>query len=62
MNREEERGGARRMAAAFCSGWLAQGREERGEGVFKVSTQGSKIPLDKLETKTPVGAKPEIFI
>ena len=24
----------------------AQGREERGEGVFKVPTQGSKIPLD----------------
>ena len=46
MNREEERGGARRRAAAFCSGWLVQGREERGEGVFKVPTQGSKIPLD----------------
>ena len=39
------------------------GREERGEGVFKVPTQGSKIPPRlKLETKTPVGAKPEIFI
>ena len=46
MKREEERGGARRRAAAFCFGWLAQGREARGEGVFKVSTQGSKIHLD----------------
>ena len=29
----------------FYSG-KAQGREERGERVFKVPTQGSKIPLD----------------
>ena len=29
----------------FCSG-KAQGREERGEEVFKVPTQGSKIPFD----------------
>ena len=29
----------------FCSS-KAQGREERGEEVFKVPTQASKIPLD----------------
>ena len=29
----------------FCSD-KAQGREERGEEVFKVPTQVSKIPLD----------------
>ena len=58
----ERHTGERWEALASGSGFFqAQGREERGEGVFKVSTQGSKIPLDKLETKTPVGAKPEIF-
>ena len=45
---ERERGGfARRRERRFCSGWLAQGRERRGRGVFKVPTQGSKIPSTK---------------
>ena len=35
------------MGLGGWSAWcLAQRREERGEGVFKVPTQGSKIPLD----------------
>ena len=43
--RQEEGAGARRRwwRGAGLSGTK---REERGEGVFKVPTQGSKIPLD----------------
>ena len=38
----------------------AQGREERGEGYLRYPRRGPKYPRLKLDTKTPVGAKPEI--
>ena len=41
---ERERGGARIRERRFCSSWLARERKEKGEEVFKVPTQGSKIP------------------
>ena len=41
----QERGGARRRWRPGA-GLSGAGREERGEGVFKVLTQESKIPFD----------------
>ena len=42
--------------------WLsgAPEREERGEGYLRCPRRGPKYPRLKLNTKTPVGAKPEI--
>ena len=46
-NRERETHGREVGGAGWWECFFqAQGREERGEGVFKVPTQGSKIPLD----------------
>ena len=47
---------------ATCWSWLARGRDERGEGYLRCPRRGPKYPRLKLDTKTPVGAKPEICI
>jgi len=44
--REEKRGAPGKGGVLRLGFWLAQRGEERGEGVFMVPTQGSKIPLD----------------
>ena len=43
----------------FCSG-QAQGERGEGEGYLRCPRWGPKYPRLKLDTKTPVGAKPKI--
>ena len=58
--REEETApGGRKRAGLFC---MVHRREERGDGYLRCPRRGPKYPRLKLDTKTPVGAKPEIYI
>ena len=54
----EERGGsAREEVVQLVLSWLAQEREEKGEGYLRCPRRGPKYPRLKLDTKTPVGTK-----
>ena len=46
------------MRVCSVCGWRA-GREERGDGYLRCPRRGPKYPRLKLDTKMPVGAKPE---
>ena len=43
----------------FLCGWR-EGERGEGEGYLRCPRRGPKYPRLKLDTKTPVGAKPEI--
>ena len=45
-NGERGRATGERWEALAGGGWFCSRRKERGEGIFMVPTQGSKIPLD----------------
>ena len=47
------------MRVCSVCGWRA-GREERGEGYLRCPRRGLKYSRLKLDTKTPVEAKPKI--
>ena len=56
-----ERGGRQARRGGCSVGARHDGREEMGEGYLRCPRRSPKYPRLKLDTKTPVGAKPEIY-